>query len=285
MRISFIIPCYNVEKYLIQCIESINDLHLDTDQFEVILINDGSTDSTSQIIAELEKQKNFSSFHYDTPSGTAGRARNKGLTMAQGEKVVFLDPDDKLLGSGLLSNYMDDYDLIINSYIAVDENAKILNNLILKEGLVNLNEHFWNQIHNVCIQRIIFKRSFLQKNNLQFEHSIRAEDLLFLYECYVLTKNIYLSNTITVQYLQTRSDSVSNKIDEQFLNGSMYALNLLKTKCYRQIADEELKSLLYLHTIVLGLKIKGQVTKDQKHQFTNFTKQLLNFKTNKEENE
>lgn len=89
--ISIIVPVFNVEKYLNQCIESL--VNQTYKNLEIILVDDGSTDSSSQICDTwLEKDNRIQVLHI--PNGGAGNARNKGLELATGEWVAFIDSDD-----------------------------------------------------------------------------------------------------------------------------------------------------------------------------------------------
>lgn len=89
--VSFIIPVYNVEQYLRQCIDSI--LQQSYDNFEIILVDDGSTDSSSQLCDNYAiKDNRVKVFH--KMNGGLSDARNFGLLHARGEYVIFLDSDD-----------------------------------------------------------------------------------------------------------------------------------------------------------------------------------------------
>ncbi|KAA9234409.1 MULTISPECIES: glycosyltransferase [Aerococcus] len=98
LPISIIIPIYNVEKYLIECLESVRNQTF-TD-FEVIMVNDGSSDA-SPVIADnyCQRDKRFKLFHQENQGQSA--ARNFGLSQAKGEYIFFLDSDDKIVENTL----------------------------------------------------------------------------------------------------------------------------------------------------------------------------------------
>lgn len=112
MMYSVIVPVYNAEKYLKQCIESIR---CDSDDFELILIDDGSTDSSFEICDSFSKKEAY--IHtYHIKNGGAAAARNLGLSKAKGDYVVFVDADDSL-SEGFFENLIPylkkySYDLI-----------------------------------------------------------------------------------------------------------------------------------------------------------------------------
>ena len=92
MKFSIIVPVYNVEKYLEKCLESI--LNQTFKDFEAIIVNDGSTDNSQEIIDKYvnKDQKIFKSFKKE--NGGLSDARNFGIERAKGEYIVFLDSDD-----------------------------------------------------------------------------------------------------------------------------------------------------------------------------------------------
>ena len=90
-KVSIIIPCYNVEKYLDRCMNSLaNNTY---DNKEIIFINDGSNDSTSSILDNYKDKYTFVKVIHKKNEGVS-KARNSGLSNADGEYVMFVDPDD-----------------------------------------------------------------------------------------------------------------------------------------------------------------------------------------------
>lgn len=119
MRISVVIPCHNVERYIRPCLESIlGQAHAD---LEVICVNDGSTDGTVRIIHEVRAEQNASVTVIDQPHQGAAAARNRGLEQATGEYLQFMDADDlldprKIAHQVDLAVAMNKPDLIAGSY-------------------------------------------------------------------------------------------------------------------------------------------------------------------------
>ena len=98
----YIIPVYNVELYLSTCLESV--LHLSLANFEIILIDDGSTDNSGKIAdAYAEKDARIHVFH-QTNAGLSA-TRNRGIELAQGTYIAFLDSDDWLMGNQIVDIY------------------------------------------------------------------------------------------------------------------------------------------------------------------------------------
>ena len=98
--VSIIIPIYNVASYIAKTLDSVLRQGLDVSEYEVIMINDGSKDSSADICREYcERFSNFKLINQENSGVSA--ARNKGIDAAQGEYIVFLDADDYLLDNGL----------------------------------------------------------------------------------------------------------------------------------------------------------------------------------------
>lgn len=97
MKISIIIPCYNVEKYIDRCLTSVIGQSIGLEKIEIICVNDASTDGTLSILKKWESDYPDSIILVDLPENQKlGRARNIGMTFANGEYVVFVDSDDWL---------------------------------------------------------------------------------------------------------------------------------------------------------------------------------------------
>lgn len=147
--VSVIIPCYNVENYLGKCINSV--LAQTYKNYEIILIDDGSTDNSGKICDEYsKKEKKISVYHQ--PNSGVSRSRNIGIRKAKGKYILFLDADD-IIAPFLLDEalkYMDDdIDAVFGGKVSI-ENAdtfvfdeKFYGQIIYEKGsLINLKLHF-----------------------------------------------------------------------------------------------------------------------------------------------
>ena len=127
-RISVIVPVYNVEKYLCKCVDSI--LVQSYTNFELLLIDDGSTDSSGLICDEYAaKDLRVRVFHKQ--NGGLSSARNVGISIAMGEYVIFVDSDDYWTSSSVLDKLLvcaiqNDADIVRGELCYVDENGNFL---------------------------------------------------------------------------------------------------------------------------------------------------------------
>lgn len=276
MKISFIVPCYNVEKYVERCITSI--LSMDEDDIEIIAVNDGSTDNTANILNCLKSRHEISVINFDKPSGFAGRPRNAGIEAASGEYLAFIDADDYYIGNEIIKSYelYKGYDTIINSFVMKDDKDKVIDKIKLKDKDVNRSKFLWNQIKNVCNQRSLFKRSFVEKNMIRFVEDCLAEDLIFLYSCYVNGAKIRTTSLITTVYLDDRADSVSTDINDKFIESSIVAYDRFLAVIEHSLPTKEVNSAIGEHYLGYYLKVKDKLNSKQKDEIiaSNFYKYI-----------
>ena len=101
VRLSLILPCYNVENYIGACLDSLFRQDIPISEYEVICVNDCSTDNTKQVILDyIQKYPTIHLINHEI-NQTVGGARNTGLAAAQGSYVWFVDPDDMIVDNTL----------------------------------------------------------------------------------------------------------------------------------------------------------------------------------------
>ena len=93
VKLSYVVPVYNVEAYVRSCLESLYAQGLSEDEFEVVCVNDGSTDTSLQILEDFQKDHNNMTIR-TIPNGGSSNARNTGVGIARGEYIFFIDSDD-----------------------------------------------------------------------------------------------------------------------------------------------------------------------------------------------
>ena len=179
-KLSLIIPVYNVEKYVARCIQSCINQNISSVDYEIIIINDGSTDSSLQIVNALVKDRDNITFISQKNEGLSS-ARNKGLSLAKGEYIWFIDSDDWIEINCLedIFNKLDKIEVLAMGYIeAYDDfqkNKKVFaSNIPVTNGIELLHSTFI-----IPAQFYIYRRSFLEKNNLFFEPGVFHEDFEF----------------------------------------------------------------------------------------------------------
>lgn len=213
--VSVIVPVYNTEKYLDKCIQSI--LNQSFTDFELLLINDGSTDRSGAICdAYALQDERVRVFH--KKNGGVSSTRNMGLDEAKGEWITFVDSDDWLKPDYLMNLYAcvnEKVDLII----AYAENVMPTGEILTKEhsnGWVsddNFSDLFskYEMCQNTTCWAKLYKTSCIKNNKIRFNENISmGEDTVFLYNYLVHSLLIYISGQVDYCYRDT-SNSLSKK--------------------------------------------------------------------------
>lgn len=214
IAITLIVPVYNVEKYLVRCLDSCLHQDLDEDEYEIIAVNDGSCDGSLKILKEYaNRHRNI--VLIDKPNGGLSSARNAGLERARGKFIWFVDSDDWIAENCLKAvccmfdnNNIDM--LTFNTYYATDIGY---NEQVVKRNMVDGQILDGAQLYNqgfiypfTGVPFYIYRSSFLRKHNLRFVDKIYFEDWLFTPMVYVYCdKCLYWDNFLYYYYMRTGS--------------------------------------------------------------------------------
>ncbi|MDR1782110.1 MAG: bifunctional glycosyltransferase family 2 protein/CDP-glycerol:glycerophosphate glycerophosphotransferase [Bacilli bacterium] len=220
-KVSCIIPIYNVEYYIEECIDSVVNQTIFED-VEVILINDGTPDNSIELCQPyLDKYDNIQLFNYE--NGGLSKARNRGVTHAHGEYIAFLDSDDILAENAyeLMYNNAKEYDCdLVCGYVLRFNDDKTYTSKIHKIAFdgnyygvtykdiphVEYDTTSWNKL---------FRRSFYLENNFAFPEGILYEDIAVSSKAHVLAKKMSFMSDDVVYYWRSRPGSITrNRLDE-----------------------------------------------------------------------
>lgn len=191
--ISIIVPVYNRENLIKPCINSINAQTLDKSRWEVIFVDDASTDRSIEVIEELiDKNINYKIIKREVPSGNASAPRNEGIKASLGKYVFFLDSDDyidsKLLENGINIALKNDSDIV---YFKMELNSRVVVKRPFKNAFVDKADIEKNHLMRTLVVFKFFKVSMLKENNILFDTTINvAEDNLFAGLALICAENI-----------------------------------------------------------------------------------------------
>lgn len=225
-KISIIIPVYNVEEYLEQTIESI--LNQTLKDFELILIDDGSTDSSQDILKRYSDEYDKIKVIYQKNSGPS-RARNRGIEAASGEYITFADSDDILPYNSLELRYNaaieHNADLVIGATYKFNSKRKWpLKTHFVGEGkkdIRNNKEILWT----VGPWNKIYKAEVIK--DLKFPEGLKyAEDQVFVIQAYLNAKNIYAIDDV-IYYYRMRDAESEDSLTQQVFNDSANVIRQL----------------------------------------------------------
>lgn len=252
MLFSIIVPVYNVEQYLRKCVESIQEQSCQ--EYELILVDDGSTDSSGKICDDLSNRDSHIKV-YHKKNGGLSDARNYGLKYASGKYVIFLDSDDYWEGKNALKNIKSRIEesncdvLVFNHCKLYEKNRKIVVNIdIARNDIFNKNPEealeymikknvwkpaAWNKV-------ILFE--LLKDNHIEFEMGRLHEDLLWCCQVMLYAKKFDYYEKPVYIYRQRKS-SITKTIGEQNIKDINSQLN----QCIRlaDYYDNRMKKIIY----------------------------------------
>lgn len=228
--ISIVIPMYNVENYIERCLYSV--LSQKYQNFEVVLIDDGSTDNTMEIVETFFSNHTISHQIINQKNQGVSTARNKGIDVANGEYICFLDSDDMIRIDFLSKMYeqiiKNNSDVVICEYREIHDNeissmieplisdeihnARVITNIIALKGFLyrRINTGVWS---------ILIKMNILRKYNIRFKEGYRySEDVHFIYRIFNKASAITILKEQLYLY-RIRPTSVMGKVDASRLDG------------------------------------------------------------------
>ena len=212
MKLSIIVPIYNVEKYLAKCLDSL--LVPGTDDYEIIAVNDGSTDSSGEILADYAARFPRLIKTTATPNGGLGHARNVGLPLAGGDYVMFVDSDDTLREGAIpeILEFLDGgFDILVFDFISINEEGRQLSRSFgcAVEGTFSLREYpeLLFDMPNACNK--VWRRGLFTETGIRFPDRLWFEDLATSPKLYLHCDKIRYVRRDWYLYLQ-RSGSITN---------------------------------------------------------------------------
>lgn len=246
-RLSIIIPAYNVELYLKKCLLSCLEQDIHGEDYEIIVINDGSLDGSLEIANRIASEYS-NVIVISQPNQGLSAARNKGLSVATGEYVWFVDSDDWIETNCLaeMIKAAADVDVLALNYIWICDNHSVESFLPVEStGRALLFSSFHQQA-----QFYLFRKSFLFNNNLFFYNGIYHEDFEFTPRMlfYADKLKVYLK---PVYYYFQRENSISRNINPKRAFDLLTVANSLDSFCKKIVPDSD--KIPFYNLISLGL--------------------------------
>lgn len=209
--ISIIIPVYNKEEYLDRCLASV--CKQTYNNIEIIIVNDGSTDSSGKIVSKWENLDSRIKYIEQKNHGVSV-ARNNGMQLSKGEYIYFVDADDSITSNAIetLVKKISDgnkVDIVVANYSRVINN-KVIKRKSINDVLLTSTDLRFPQVKadlflvpsrplaSACNK--LYKTAFIKSNNVTFKSDVLAEDRLFNLMCYINQPEILLINEYTYLY-------------------------------------------------------------------------------------
>ena len=290
--ISVIVPVYNTEKYLSPCVDSV--LNQTYQQLEIILVDDGSTDSSGTICDDYSaKEKRIITIHKQ--NGGQSSARNAALDIAKGEYVYFLDSDD-YIGKNLLRDLVSTAERNKSDFVFFeaeaffDDERNELNRGIQKnfeysrkqtygkckgqEQYLRLRNH---EEYYVCVPLHFYRKAYLDDNGIRFQEGIIHEDNLFSAEVY-LRDGIAVHMPCRFYYRRLRTQSTMTSQDREqlaFKFNSLVKVYYSISKSIKEIKpDREMVRLLMTDSFDSVMYAYQNLKEEQQVQYRSLYKKL-----------
>lgn len=253
--VSIIMPVYNKELYMRKTLENI--CNQDFKNWELIIVDDGSTDNGKVIIEEYVKRDKRIFAYYQKNRGVSD-ARDNGLEYAKGEWIWFVDSDDipskNFLSEVFKMDIVKGTDVIVGNYSKVFPDGKVENMIVDEQGRVHSKDFpalfmkyqyvsgYWGYLWNKLI-----RRSLIKENKLSFEVGLTlAEDLKFMVKVYQCCESIYILSQKAMQYtVNAQNSSIEKKIDylaQLEIQKAIYSWIIEKRNCiqYKSVLQRQI---------------------------------------------
>lgn len=276
VKVSIIIPAYNIENYIEKCLKSIKEQLYPC--FEVIIINDGSTDNTKKICTEFAaKDSRFNVFNRQNAGVSS--ARNLGILKSIGKYICFVDGDDYLSKNylELLVGYMEseEADIVCADYFLDTQEQIIVHSQEMSLPILFSNQNAINKLSDKNLYQgylwnKIFKRELIVSYNIKFDERVKIwEDMLFCLN-YLVHSNKVLYVQIPIYYYVQRQNSAINTSSIWTEHTHLYALEQMWAiaKNYEGDFKEYIRN-FYANDLV------GQLCKNKKASYTDIHRQLV----------
>lgn len=272
LKMSVIVPVYNVEKYLAQCLDSL--LGQNIDEMEIICVEDKSTDNSLKILKEYAlKDKRIKIIENDRNGGLAF-SRNQGIRKAEGKYIAFVDSDDKLVENALpeLYKYAEEndlegvvyklksiieYDNAENEYISEEASDEIDGKICTGKALfIQFSKDLWWRVGS---PHYVWKRDFIVGNELYFCEGMIYEDVIHTFRCLMKAERIGNRNVEYYIY-RKRNSSIMRKMKYRYVESRFLIFNELYVYWKIHSDEEELGEAIRVYlerTIKLFMKEKS----------------------------
>ena len=232
---SILIPCYNTAKYLNECIQSV--VGQGVNNYEIICVDDGSSDESAHVIEELATQyPQVISCYFNSHQGVSA-TRNSLLKYANGKYIIFLDSDD-IMADGFLSKLTETLscnnpDCIIGNYVCVNDNGREISTSMVQSDKINgrtqedVLEYLYQDRCVYALCRFIIKRNIIENSGVNFNENILHEDEDWVARMLLHCQTFMSIPTIQFKYRRRESSITMNPDNHNYWSKMEVAQGLL----------------------------------------------------------
>ena len=301
-KLSIILPVYNVEPYIRACMKSVFHQGLDENDYEVIVVNDGTEDNSMEMIADFRKlHSNITVIEQENQGLSV--ARNNGIAKAKGEYILMIDSDDLLINNSLpipLKKALETKaDIIVADYVNVAD-GEILKLQDYEQQEFTMTEKTGEKLfledlnpHECYVWHTLYRRMFLIDNKITFYPGVVYQDVPFTHECYLKAKRCFITPWPIYIYRKDRAGAATTTFNKKKAldycvviakTWELTKLGNMPTNIYRKLAEDVYASFYSLvYSSIYTFKDKTEVVNILRHlkqlvpdlKFTNNIKQRV----------
>ena len=221
--LSIIVPVYNAEKWLRRCVDSLLDQELPREDYEIILVDDGSKDASPQICDEYAAAYSGLVRVIHQPNGGVSMARNAGLDAAVGEYVMFVDADDYIepncLHRIVTHAHSNNAEVLFYKHKVITEQSERINNSVPTDITVKdfcTGEYYMlNNGDTGSIWRSLYSRDVIESIKLRFYPNITHQDVLFNFQILPFVGRIAFCDVLVYDYIYEGESLTRTKSEEK----------------------------------------------------------------------
>lgn len=272
LKLSFILPCYNVAPYVGRCIESIEHQDIPREEYEVICVDDCSKDNTVEVIKEYQKQYQNIRLICHEVNKNAGGARNTGLDAAKGEYIWCVDPDDAIrddvLGCLIEKSEKQALEILLfNSELTSEQSVTSKGEVHkTREDIFTGVDYALTQCksrylydmaaHTCCL----YDREFLEKHNIRYPEIRSSQDVVFVWKADLLAQRVSAVEDVCY-HIYRRAESTTGSKGKLYANATIAASLLYanEVNALRSINSNPVIEKNLMHEVGLALNDDSRV--------------------------
>ncbi|MDO5445765.1 MAG: glycosyltransferase family 2 protein, partial [Eubacteriales bacterium] len=289
--LSIIIPVYNVENYLAKCLDSV--IYPDLEEYEIVTVNDGSTDSSAEILEDYQKRYPNIVRIITKENGGLGSARNAAIEPAEGEFLYFLDSDD-YLSPRAVREMVDTcrhggFDVCFFDAVAVNEEGKVIEDIpgANIEGGFKLEDNPDVLLFRMNACNKLFRRTLFLDNGIRFRDREWYEDVSCIPKLYILADTLYYERSMWYNYLLRQGSIMNNSKlarNTEIINAVEAMNSYYKEKGVFEKYHEQLEYICYYNVLIAATVRVNLIDPDTplQDQFLDyFLREFPNYKNNR----
>ena len=223
IKVSFILPCYNVAPYIGRCLESIEHQDIPQEEYEVICVDDCSPDNTGDVIREYQQRYPNIVYHCHETNKTAGGARNTGIELAKGKYIWFVDPDDAIVENVLAGLYDKakelNTDVLFFNKNYINEKGESRQDIQFADlnEVIPGQQFFMKYCPNkrlaevTSVWREIYNRDFCILNGLRYPEIRSSQDVVFAWKAFLLAQRVSAISDVCYNHFRRPNSTTGSR--------------------------------------------------------------------------